>query len=158
MKNIAAMRDAERHHAGAEDGQHLPRADRGDLRARARRSSSCRRRSAGKAVGQINMIGTGPYQFGEYKPDSHVKMTPLRRLRGRTRPMTSATGSPARRRRYFDSVTVRIVPEGGARTAGLQSGELHVLEALDPAAAKRLKDDKIDQDLHDDALGVHARS
>lgn len=96
---------------------------------------------AGKAVGQINMIGTGPYQFGEYKPDSHVKMTRYDGYAANTA-YDKRDGFTGKKTAYFDSVTVRIVPEAGARTAGLQSGELHVLEAMDPAAAKRLKDDK----------------
>ncbi len=31
---------------------------------------------------------------------------------------------------YFDTVTFRFMPEAGARTAALQTGEVHVLEAL----------------------------
>ena len=51
-------------------------------------------------------------------------------------------GFTGRKIAYFDTVTFRFMPEGGARTAGLQTGELQVLESLDVAAAKRLKDDK----------------
>jgi peptide/nickel transport system substrate-binding protein len=87
------------------------------------------------------MIGTGPFRFVEYRPDSHVKLV---RFDGYV-PNTAydkRDGFTGHKTAYFDSITFRFMPEGGARTAGLQTGELHVLESLDVAAAKRLKDDK----------------
>lgn len=95
----------------------------------------------GKPLGQPALIGTGPFRFVEFKPDSHAK---LARFDGYV-PNTAydkRDGFTGRKTPYFDSVTFRFMPEGGARTAGLQTGELHVLEALDVAAAKRLRDDK----------------
>ena len=94
-----------------------------------------------KPLGQIGMIGTGPFQFAEYKPDSHVKMTRFDGYAANTA-YQKRDGFTGKKTAYFDSVTIRIITEGGARTAGLQTGELHVLETLDVAAAKRLKDDK----------------
>jgi len=94
----------------------------------------------GKPLGQPALIGTGPYSFVEYKPDSHVKLV---RFDGYT-PNTAFSqrdGFTGRKTAYFDSATFRFMPEGGARTAGLQTGEIHVLESLDVPAAKRLKDD-----------------
>ena len=95
----------------------------------------------GKPMGQISMIGTGPYKFVEYKPDSHVKMV---RHDDYSQNMAyeKRDGFTGKKTAYFDSVTIRIMPEAGARTAGLQTGELHVLEAMDVASSKRLKDDK----------------
>ncbi len=95
----------------------------------------------GKGLGQAALIGTGPFSFVEFKPDSHAK---LARFDGYV-PNTAydkRDGFTGRKTAYFDTVSFRFMPEGGARTAGLQTGELHVLEALDVAAAKRLKDDK----------------
>lgn len=95
----------------------------------------------GKPVGAPAIIGTGPFAFAEYKPDNYVKMT---RFDGYV-PNTNyekRDGFTGRKTPYFDSVTIRIMTEGGARTAALQTGELHVLETLDVPAAKRLKDDK----------------
>ena len=94
-----------------------------------------------KPLGQIGMIGTGPFQFAEYKPDSHVKMTRFDGYAANTA-YDKRDGFTGKKTAYFDSVSIRIITEGGARTAGLQTGELHVLETLDVAAAKRLKDDK----------------
>jgi peptide/nickel transport system substrate-binding protein len=97
----------------------------------------------GKGLGQAAIIGTGPFSFVEFKPDSYAKM---RRFDGYAQNMNyeKRDGFAGRKTAYFDTATFRFMPEGGARTAGLQTGELHVLEALDVPAAKRLKsDDKI---------------
>ena len=96
-----------------------------------------------KAAGQAAppMIGTGPFRFVEYRPDSHVKLVRFDDYVANTN-YDKRDGFTGRKTAYFDSVTFRFMPEGGARTAGLQTGELHVLESLDNAAAKRLKDDK----------------
>ena len=95
----------------------------------------------GKPIGAPAIIGTGPFRFVEYKPDNYIKMArfddyvPNGAYTGRD-------GFAGKKTAYFDSVTIRIMTETGARTAALQTGELHVLETLDPVAAKRLKDDK----------------
>jgi len=95
----------------------------------------------GKPVGQPQMVGTGPFKFVEYRPDSHVKLTRFDDYIANTN-FQQRDGFTGKKTAYFDSVTFRFMPEGGARTAGLQTGELHVLESMDNAAAKRLKDDK----------------
>jgi peptide/nickel transport system substrate-binding protein len=94
-----------------------------------------------KPAGQAGMIGTGPFGFAEYRPDSHCKLS---RFDGYVANPNyhGRDGFAGRKTAYFDSVTFRFMPEGGARTAGLQTGELQVLESLDVAAAKRLKDDR----------------
>ena len=94
----------------------------------------------GKPAGQAPMIGTGPFRFVEYRPDSHVKLA-RNDAYAPNLAFEKRDGFTGRKTPYFDSVTFRFMPEGGARTAGLQTGELQVLEALDVAAAKRLKDD-----------------
>ena len=94
-----------------------------------------------KPMGQISMIGTGPYKFVEYKPDSHVKMVRFDDY-AQNMAYEKRDGYTGKKTPYFDSVTIRIMPEAGARTAGLQTGELHVLESMDVSSSKRLKDDK----------------
>lgn len=91
---------------------------------------------AGKDAGKIELIGTGPFQFVEYKPDSHVR---LKRFDGYV-PNTNfrkPDGFSGRKTAWVDTVTIRFVPEGGARVAGLQSGDFHVLEQMPTDAAKR---------------------
>jgi peptide/nickel transport system substrate-binding protein len=93
---------------------------------------------AAKPAGQAQLIGTGPYRFVEYRPDSHAK---LARYDGYASngAYRERDGFAGRKTPYFDSVTFRFVPVGGARTAGLETGEIHVLEAMAVPAAQRLK-------------------
>lgn len=94
---------------------------------------------AGKPAGQAALVGTGPYRFVEFRPDSHVR---LARFDGyqQNGAARERDGFAGRKTAHFDSVQFRFVPEAGARTAGLQAGEFHVLEALAPDAARRLRD------------------
>lgn len=94
-----------------------------------------------KPAGQGGQIGTGPFRLGEYRADSHVM---LHRFDGYSPNMNhkGRDGFAGRKTAYFDTARIRFMPEAGARTAGLQTGELHVIEALDAPVAARLKDDK----------------
>jgi peptide/nickel transport system substrate-binding protein len=86
-------------------------------------------------------IGTGPYQFVEWIPDSHVKLKRFDRYKvNETLPDRSGFGG--RKVAYFDAVTFRIVTEGGARVAGLEKGELHGVEDVPTKAAQRLKSNR----------------
>lgn len=96
---------------------------------------------AGKEAGKIENIGTGPFRFVEFRPDSHVK---LARFDGYIQNPAGAArdGFGGRKTAWIDAITIRFVPEGGARTAGLQSGDFHVLEQIPTPAAKRLANEK----------------
>jgi len=96
---------------------------------------------AGKAANQIEIIGTGPFRFVEYRPDSHVRLARFDDY-SRNTSFQARDGFGGRKTAHFDSIMIRFVPEAGARTAGLQTGELHVLEALAVPAAQRLRDDR----------------
>ena len=90
---------------------------------------------------KISHIGTGPYQFVEFKPDSHVL---LKRFDGYT-PNTNFTkrdGFSGKKTAYFSTVTFRHIPEDGARAAALETGEIHAVDMLPPPAADRLKNNK----------------
>ncbi|MBI1779641.1 MAG: ABC transporter substrate-binding protein [Proteobacteria bacterium] len=99
------------------------------------------REEAAKEANKINHIGTGPFEFVEYKPDSHVA---LKRFEGyRANPnYTKRDGFGGKKTAYFDAITIRFMPEGGARTAALETGEVHILEQLPASAAKRLAANK----------------
>ena len=93
---------------------------------------------AAKEMGKADPIGTGPYRFVEYKPDSHVK---LARFDG-------YVPNPAYKERdgfagakiaYLDTVTFRFIPEAGARDAATMTGQVHLNETSDESTAKRLK-------------------
>ncbi|MBL8588411.1 MAG: ABC transporter substrate-binding protein [Methylobacteriaceae bacterium] len=92
---------------------------------------------AAKPGGQARPIGTGPFKFVDYKPDSHVKLEKF----------ADYVPNPAYKERdgfagakivHVNSVTFRFVPEAGARTAALESGESHFNETADGPTAKRL--------------------
>jgi peptide/nickel transport system substrate-binding protein len=96
---------------------------------------------AAKPANQINYIGTGPFRFIEYKPDSHVKIerfdgyVPNPNAKGRD-------GLAGKKEVYLDTVTFRFMPEAGARNAALEAGEVQLLETVDGPTAKRLQNDK----------------
>jgi peptide/nickel transport system substrate-binding protein len=93
---------------------------------------------ADKDRGKISHIGTGPYQFVEFRPDSHVR---LKRFDAYVANASyqKRDGFSGRKTAYFETVTFRHIPEGGARTAALETGEVHAVDMLPPAAADRLK-------------------
>jgi peptide/nickel transport system substrate-binding protein len=96
---------------------------------------------AAKAANQINFIGTGPFRFVEYKPDSHVK---LAKFEGYC-PNPNGTGRDGfagKKEVLVDSVTFRFMPEAGARNAALEAGEVHLIEQVDGPTAKRLEANK----------------
>ncbi|MBS7695872.1 MULTISPECIES: ABC transporter substrate-binding protein [unclassified Chelatococcus] len=96
---------------------------------------------AAKEAGKIEIIGTGPYKFVEYKPDSHVKIA---RYDGYS-PNPKGTGRDGfagKKEAFLDTVTFRFMPEAGARTAALESGEIQFNETVDGPTAKRLAEDK----------------
>ena len=96
---------------------------------------------AAKAANQINFIGTGPFKFVEYKPDSHVK---LARFEGYV-PNPNGNGRDGfagKKEVMLDTVTFRFMPEAGARSAALEAGEIHLIEQVDGPTAKRLGGNK----------------
>ncbi|MBF9232819.1 ABC transporter substrate-binding protein [Microvirga alba] len=96
---------------------------------------------AAKPANQINYIGTGPFRFVEYKPDSHVKIA---RFDGYV-PNPKATGRDGlagKKEVFLDSVTFRFMPEAGARNAAFEAGEVQLLETVDGPTAKRLEGNK----------------
>ncbi|MCA4911274.1 MAG: ABC transporter substrate-binding protein, partial [Methylobacterium sp.] len=65
---------------------------------------------AGKEAGKIENIGTGPFRFVEFRPDSHVK---LARFDGYIQnPAGGARdGFGGRKTAWIDAITIRFVPE-----------------------------------------------
>ncbi|MEY4268156.1 MAG: hypothetical protein RIS90_2691 [Pseudomonadota bacterium] len=93
---------------------------------------------AAKEMGKAASIGTGPFKFVEYKPDSHVKVArfddykpnPAYKVRD---------GFAGAKIAYVDSVTFRFMPEAGSRDAALETGQVHLNETTDGPTAKRLR-------------------
>ena len=90
---------------------------------------------------QLRTIGTGPWQLVQSVPGSYVT---LKRYDGYTpNPhFEQRTGFGGYKQACFDQVTFRIVTEGGARVAGLETGELSAVEDVPTKSLDRLKADK----------------
>ncbi len=86
-------------------------------------------------------IGTGPYQFVEWIPDSHVRLKRFEKYKV-NEAFPDRTGFGGRKIAYFDTVTFKIVTEGGARVAGLEKGEFHAVEDVPTKSAQRLQGTK----------------
>ena len=92
---------------------------------------------ADREGGKLEMIGTGPMQFVEWVPDSHIR---LKRFDG-YKPDARHTGNEGfggHKVVWFDTVDFKLVKEPGARVAGLESGQLKIIEDLPAESAKRL--------------------
>lgn len=92
---------------------------------------------AAKPANQAEPIGTGPYRFVEYKPDSHVRIARYDGYSPNPR-ATGRDGLAGRKEVFLDAVTFRFMPEAGARNAAFEAGDVHMVEMLDGPAAKRL--------------------
>lgn len=93
---------------------------------------------AAKPANQADVIGTGPYQFVEYVPDSHLT---LKRFEGYApdERFEGPSGFGGKRAAHLDEITVRFVPEAGARSAGLEAGEFQAVDNLVAPTARRLQ-------------------
>ena len=69
---------------------------------------------AAKEMGKADPIGTGPYKFVEYKPDSHVKVARFDDYKPNPA-YKERDGFAGAKIAYVDSVTFRFMPEAGAR-------------------------------------------
>jgi peptide/nickel transport system substrate-binding protein len=96
---------------------------------------------AAKAANKINYIGTGPFKFVEYLPDSHVKLERYKDYSPNPA-YTKRDGFAGKKEVFIDTVTFRFMPEAGARVAALQSGEVDLVETVDGPTKKRLETNK----------------
>ncbi|MEX2446031.1 MAG: ABC transporter substrate-binding protein [Dehalococcoidia bacterium] len=77
----------------------------------------------GKGVGELpwqEMVGTGPYRLADYRPDDLVRFERFDDYHSTEGATDGLTGNKTA---YFDTVVLRLVPEAGARMAGLETGE-----------------------------------
>ncbi|MEH2492790.1 ABC transporter substrate-binding protein [Bradyrhizobium sp. AZCC 2230] len=93
---------------------------------------------AAKEVNKAALIGTGPYQFVEYRPDSHVLLKRFANYAADDR-FAGPDGFGGKKTAYLEAIRFRFMPESSARAAALQAGEVHALEQLATTDAKRLK-------------------
>lgn len=89
-------------------------------------------------AGKNSFVGTGPYKFVEYVPDSHVTIERFEDYTADTR-YDGMDGFGGKKTAWLDKVTFRVIPEPGAQVAALEAGEVHMLEQLPIPAARRLE-------------------
>lgn len=71
-------------------------------------------------------VGTGPFRFVEWVPDSHIKLERF--------PEYFIKGQP-----YLDSVVFKIMPDPAAKLAALKAGEVDVVDQVPPQEVEGLK-------------------
>lgn len=89
-------------------------------------------------AGKNSFVGTGPYKFVEYVPDSHVTIERFDDYTADTR-YDGMDGFGGNKTAWLDKVTFRVIPEPGAQVAALEAGEVHMLEQIPIPAARRLE-------------------
>ncbi|MEO6623907.1 MAG: ABC transporter substrate-binding protein [Burkholderiaceae bacterium] len=92
---------------------------------------------AAKEMGKASPIGTGPFKFVEYRPDSHVKLARFDEYKPNPA-YKERDGFAGAKIAWVDSVTFRFMPEAGARDAALATGQVTLNETADGPTAKRL--------------------
>jgi peptide/nickel transport system substrate-binding protein len=92
---------------------------------------------AAKPGGQIEPIGTGPYQVGTAVAGSHVELKKFDRYQPNDK-YAHRDGFGGKKIAYFDTVTFRNVSESGSRVAGLLTGEYDVVDNIPLPVANRL--------------------
>ncbi len=96
---------------------------------------------ANKAPDQLKIIGTGPYRFLEYIPDSHVKLERFADY-AQNAAYSGRDGYAGRKEAFLDEVVFRFMPDSGAKLAALQAGELQFIEDTDGRSADSLDKEK----------------
>ncbi|MSP98418.1 MAG: ABC transporter substrate-binding protein [Betaproteobacteria bacterium] len=96
---------------------------------------------ADREGGKLELIGTGPLQFVEWIADSHIRLKRFEAYQPDTRYKGSA-GFGGQKKVWFNSIDFKLVKEPGARVAGLESGQLQIIEDLPTESAKRLAGNK----------------
>jgi peptide/nickel transport system substrate-binding protein len=94
---------------------------------------------AAKEAGKADPIGTGPYRFVEYKPDSHVKLARFDGYVPNPNGKQTRDGFAGKKEAFLDTVTFRFMPESSARTAAIEAGEVQLNETTDGPTVKRLE-------------------
>jgi peptide/nickel transport system substrate-binding protein len=86
-------------------------------------------------------VGTGPFRVTEWVPDGHVKIARFDGYKPDTR-SEDLNGYAGYKVACLDTITYRIVPEAGARVAGLETGEINGADQIPPLSRDRLKSNR----------------
>ena len=88
--------------------------------------------------GQLKeFIGTGPFQFVEFKPDQHIK---LKRFDKYVSRQEEPSGLAGKKVAYVDEIYFNFLPDPSVRAASVEAGESHFAEAVNFDEYPRFKD------------------
>ncbi|MET3577167.1 peptide/nickel transport system substrate-binding protein [Mesorhizobium robiniae] len=93
---------------------------------------------AAAPAGQIEPIGTGPFKFVEFIPDSHVTIARYEEYVPNTA-LAGLSGFAGNKQACVDTVTFRMLTEVGARMAALETGEVSIAENVPTISHERLR-------------------
>ncbi len=96
---------------------------------------------AAKPANQAAVVGTGPYKFISYVPDKELLLERFADYVPDSR-FDGPQGFGGKRTAYLDKIQIRFVPEPGARTAGLETGEYQAVDSVPAPSAVRLQGNK----------------
>ncbi|MEX2517733.1 MAG: ABC transporter substrate-binding protein [Paracoccaceae bacterium] len=94
--------------------------------------------AGGEPLKPENYIGTGPYKFGEWRPNRYVELTKFDDYSPRSEPMDGEAGA---REAMFDTLQFIPVPDVGTRVSGVQAGDYDYAEYVSGDLFGMLKDD-----------------
>jgi peptide/nickel transport system substrate-binding protein len=72
-------------------------------------------------------VGTGPFKFVEWAPDSHISMQKFDGYWDKGKP-------------YLDGITIQHVPDSQVQATMVRTGEAHLIDEVDPSIVPTLKD------------------
>jgi peptide/nickel transport system substrate-binding protein len=81
-------------------------------------------------------IGTGPFEFVEWRADRHIELKRFDKYAAR---QDAQNGYGGKRTAYVDRIRFIPVPDGSVRVAGIESGEYDVAEDISPDFYARAK-------------------
>ncbi len=81
-------------------------------------------------------IGTGPYQFQEYRPDQYLQLTRFEKYQSRTEEPDNFGGA---RKQFLDEIRFVPVPDVNTRIEGTLAGQYDYADIIGPESIDRIK-------------------
>ncbi len=94
-----------------------------------------------KPVKEFKFIGTGPFKFVEYMPDSHVTIERFADYVPNPN-YQKRDGFAGRKEVFIDRAIFRFMPDAASQLAALQTGQLQIMETVNGSMAKQLSTDQ----------------
>lgn len=92
-----------------------------------------------EAIPPDEIVGLGPYQLAEWRPDVHTRLLRFEEYVADER-FDDSSGFGGLRIAYFDEVQLIPVPEAASRVAGLETGEFDFIESVPITSVNQLED------------------